>query len=92
MDLFDQEAPESHLHPAVIYAECAHMTARAAWMYPGDDEARQSAVMAWATCGVDYIEALAATMEVHGSDPHAARYQLAESMRVAAERLRANPG
>lgn len=84
-------AEGSHLSPGVIVAESAHITARACWLYPEDDEARMHAVEACAIAGVDYIGAVAAMMEATGCDADMARYHVAESWRRAAERLRANP-
>ncbi len=76
----------------------AHITAFSAWLYPDDHEVRETAVMAAALCGVDYIDAVALTMENStmvdaemiekpGVSADVARYAVAESFRKLAQQM-----
>lgn len=74
--------PESD---AVIRAEAAHMTARAAWLYPDDHEQRAAAVIACDAINVNYLEVVASVMESTGAGADLARRLVAEALRKTAD-------
>jgi hypothetical protein len=73
-------------------AETAHMAARLCWMWPDDHEQRTAAIQACDAINVDYIGALAKVMHQRGASAHAARRELAEALRKAADRIYATEG
>jgi hypothetical protein len=73
-------------------AEIAHMAARLCWLWPDDHEQRAAAIEACHAINVDYIGALATVMNGAEASAHAARRELAEALRKAADRIYATQG
>lgn len=68
-------------------AEVAHMAARSSWLWPEDEELRQASIEACSGLGVDYLEALARTVELTGTSIDLARREVAEALRRTADRV-----
>jgi hypothetical protein len=87
-----ERAGEERVPSRLELAETAHMAARLCWMWPDDHEQRTVAVHACDAINVDYIGALAKVMHDTGASAHAARRELAEALRKAADRIYATDG
>ena len=76
----------THYERRVYQVETAHMNARASWLLPDDDAARELAEQTCALIGISYFDAVAEVMEDTGASADNARYLVAEALHDLATR------
>jgi hypothetical protein len=68
----------------------AAVGAMLAWCYPSSIDARAAAMQGCYLCGLDYLEAVAQTMEATGASADTARFEVARSLAATVAKLRAS--